>query len=381
VDTFNTNQVVNVSGAEVAAALDSGEPLSNILDITVTKALPPKGKFLELFNNQMVIGHLIRTITSSDRVLVNQINWSDTSTGGTVENFPALNRDEIGKSTEDITGLFGESDNLQIFKRENVFYLSGTLFDLAYRVRDSLSEGIGCLAHQSIIKVEGGCFFLSDRGVYFSSGGAKPLEFSEIIEPLFEDQRGNLELEKAISVLDRLEENIYLFIPALDLEHIVLQYDFYHKQWFLYKGINATGGFVMHDDELYHSDGVKEFQRQNIYTDDTLPISWKYATSWLNEGSPSFTKKWTRVLLMSILSDSFPVSLKTQENWDDSTDITNIPTFTLGANEIDVDKSLIARSAKSLRFIIEGQTTTTPVKISGMEYDVENTQKAFKGRN
>ena len=377
----------SISDSEITTALSEGEPLSNIKDISVPQSAPPIGRYIEMYNNQVVIGNYVEedSLSPTEALSTNTVDrsngiiWSDTSTGQNKESFPVLNFDEAGKGSNVITGLFGESDNLHIFKEDNLFYLSGTLFDLSYRIRDSLSEGIGCISYSSIVRVSNGCFFLSKKGIYFSSDGAKPTEFSDLIEPLFVKDTTGLELDKAVSTLDRIKEKIYLFIPATDSDNsIVVQYDFYHGQWFLYKGMDASGGFSMFQDELYHNDGSELFLRGGA-RDDNDSISCKYATKWLDEGVPSLKKKFTQWLLFNVFGESFPISVSSQINWSDASLNTEPNPVMLGGEDTDVDGTLSATSAKSLRLIMEAEVLDVPLEINSLEYEVEVTQTRFKG--
>jgi len=149
INPTNATQVVNIDAGNVTAALSSTsgrDLMSDTYDSTVRKGLPPKSKYVTIYNNVMILGDL----SSANASDTNLINWSDNTTGGTVESFPALNQQELGQSDEAITGLFGGSDNLIVFKERNVFYLSGDLITGNYRIRDSLSEGIGCCWYSAL---------------------------------------------------------------------------------------------------------------------------------------------------------------------------------------------------------------------------------------
>jgi hypothetical protein len=325
----------------------------------------------------MVLGNFKETFEGATKQNVNTITWSDLSTGGSVEVFPSLNQQEVGKSINKITGIFGESDNLIVFKDRNVFYLSGDLVNGNYRLRDSLSEGIGCVSHQSIIKVEGGAVFLSEKGIYLAKDGYKPIEFSDIIEPLF-TRSNDLLFSKSVAVLDRLNEKMLLFIPSsTPADSIVVQYDYYHKWWFTYKQINASGGFTMYKDELVHTDGSKVFLRQEARNDDGEAISATYSTAWLNLKRPSVKKKFTSFLAFSINQSTWKLNVDVQRDWKPTTDTTGVIQFPSSVGSEDI--GIPAKQCHSMRIILSNSVLDENMLINGYEYTFAETQTMYKG--
>lgn len=372
-----------ITSAEITTALADGDLLSDIYDYTIRKGLPPKAKYLDFYNGLMVLGNFKETysINGAGEELsqenANFIAWSDLSTGGSVEVFPSLNQQAVGKSDAVITGIFGESDNLIIFKNRNVFYLSGDLVNGNYRLRDSLSEGIGCVAHQSIIKVEGGAVFLSEKGIYMAKDGYKPIEFSDIIEPLF-TRSTDLLFSKSVAVLDRLNERVFLFIPSsTPADSIVVQYDYYHKQWFTYKGFDASGGFTMSQDELVHTNGTKVFLRNDARNDDGVAISARYATSWFNLGKPSLKKKFTNFLAFSLDQSTWKLTVNVERDWQPTADTTAVIQFPSVVGSEDV--SLPAKQCHSMRIILSNAELDENIMINGYNYEFAETQERFKG--
>jgi len=358
--------------------------MTDIYDYTVAKRIPPLAKYLTIFGNQMILGNYIEnddtTYAPADSLQLDTVRWSDLSTGGTVEAFPALNAEKVGKSDIQVTGLFGASDNLIIFKETNAFYLSGTLYNGNFRFRDSLSEGIGCIAHKSIQKIEGGAWFLSPRGLYMAKGGHKPIEFSDAIQPLF--SRTDLTLADATAILDSKYERVYCYIPStVEGDDLVVVYDYYHKEWLTYSGIDASGGIVMADDVLYHSDGTSVFSRTpDVYNDDGCVITAKYATSWFNQQMPSVKKKYNRGLIFSIHQLDFDLSIETQKNWIETT-IHTVNKKVESLNTGSMDFQLKSTQAKSLRFIFSNATLDEDIEINGYEYSWEQDQIEFKGND
>jgi hypothetical protein len=355
--------------------------MTDIYDYTVAKRLPPKAKYLSVFGNMLVAGNFEENDEATYEPLgtageVDAIRWSDLSTGGTVEAFPTLNSEKVGESNTKVTGLSGASDNLIAFKDTNVFYLSGTLVNGNYRFRDSLSEGIGCVSHNSLHKIEGGIWFMSIKGLYIAKNGYKPTEFSDVIEPLF--SRSDLDLTKSTAILDAKNEKILCYIHSTTANHLVVVFDYYHKEWFTYSGIDASGGIAMVDNVLYHSDGTNVYERSATFNDNGAAISCTYSTSWFNQQIASLKKKFTRGLIFSIGGKSFDLNIKSQSNWKDVDKVSiNKRVDNLAAGSMDFQLSAI--QAKALRLKFSNATLNEDIEINGYEYQWEHTQQAFKG--
>lgn len=380
VDASDVSDSISFTGAELATAVDSGEDLSEVYDITYFKRLPPRAKHIASYGDLLVLANLdIRFNFSPTQFKPNEVRWSDLSTGGSPESFPALNASNLGSTRSGIEGLFGDSDNLVAFKYRSVFNLSGNLFNGNYRVRDSLSDDIGCVAANSIYKVEGGGVFLSERGIYWTSDGIKPTEFSDRIEPIFTRDTTGLDFTKCEVASDYFYERLLFFIPAADPENsIVVVYDYYHKEWFIYKDMDASGGFTIHQRELYHCDGTNIYKRTSNYRDDSSAIKAKYATSWNTEQFPSIDKKYTHLHVLSIEDTDFSLSVTPQYDWKESDEDTAVE-VTVAAADLDTDLPLEPVQARGMRVVLENSEIDEPMTINALRYVVEKTQEEPKG--
>jgi len=173
-----------------ANALDI--PMEELFDTTILRGLAPRCKYMTIYNESLVLANRIEAdvvYNQQSSTLKQSIYWSNVQLllGGTsIENFPPSNTLNIGNSGEgEIRAVSGASDSLIIGKERQIYYLNGVFQDLSYRVWSALTENIGIVSSRSVIKALGGIMFMSEKGIYFTSGGANPKELSDAIEPLF----------------------------------------------------------------------------------------------------------------------------------------------------------------------------------------------------
>lgn len=372
INSSQATNVINTSGA-------GSTPMEDIIDTTLVNGLPPRCKYVTVYGNTLVLANKI-----NERVLAYDINdysedqifWSDTAVGFTVESFPPFNREQIGRSDEGlISGLYSSSDNLIIFKTKQVYYINGILVGRGFRLRSSLSAEIGCVSHKSIIPAQSGCMFMSHRGVYFANSGV-PVEMTDSIEPLFTADTTGLDLTKCRGMLDEISEHLYFYIPNAT-SSIVLLYDYYYKQWFVLDSIEASAGLIRHFFDNYFSDGSKLFKQSQHFNDSGKAINAYYWTGWYDLGTPALKKKFTNFVVHSINQLEWEAQIKTQINWtdEDKTDQT-IQFDDIVMNE---DQRPDNNQPYSMRFMIGNSNVNEPMIITGYEVEWQPTQRAAKG--
>jgi len=369
--------------------------MDDIYDTSIIKSEIPKIKYLSSYQNHL-IGANIQYPNEVDRVVYrNQMVWSDFSIGGSLETFAPFDFVQIGLNTDrELTSIFGAQDNIVLFKHSRVYFISGLLAAGQYRIRESLSEGIGCVSHNSVVEVSDGALFMSDRGVYHVMGGNKPIELSDANEPLFESTE--VDLSKSVSLIDSINERILIYLENEDqASSILMIYDFYFKQWLIYKDIPLDGAIVFHDKKVYVSNGniVRShgvsYQDEN--DDETFTnVSAYYKTGWFDMGMASLRKKFVNIVLFSLsrsrdfigvpstagVAPDFTVTIKPQINW--------IPTdkesfdMTFNQSKRTDDHKLAITQSKSMRLVLENNLNE-PILITGLEIEWENTQTKPKG--
>lgn len=367
-------------------------PMEDIYDTTVIKGLPPRFKYITIYNNIMVganqsIGNEFLAEEDTSNNPEDEMFWSDLGVGSTVETFGPFDRTTIGRSDEGaIGGLFSASDSMIIFKEKQVYYINGILTGRFFRTRSALTNGIGCISHRSIQEMQGGCLFMSSRGLYYAKSGAGPIELSDVIEPLFTQDTTGLILSSSTTIISEKDEKVYIYIPALSsVDDIVVVYDYYWKDWFKYTNIKAINGFILLNNDIYHIDiSGNIYQRDPTNPRDPLPndnglsIKGEYSTGWWDMGSPSLRKKFIRFILISIGPQTWIASIKSQLDWIE-TDSTN-ETIQL-TNNIKVDEHVLNKHKnKAIRFIITN-SILQEMLITGYEFEWEWANTKPKGES
>jgi hypothetical protein len=125
------------------------------------------------------------------------------------------------------------------------------------------------------------------------------------------------------------ESQYLLFLPCEDTQStirtansnsIILCYDYIEKNWFKWNNMNAAGGILVIDDNLYFQErrysGVDgntanlykqhRFYRLVDHADHAGPQRCEWLSSWADLGQPELRKKFSHcVLLMDRVSDLF----------------------------------------------------------------------------
>ena len=359
-------------------------PLEDEYDTTVLKGLPPKCKYLAVYNNTMVMANrsdLSVFIEEAETKEPNTYFWSDTGVGSTVETFPPFNKEVLGKTSEgEISGIFAATDNMVMMKERQIYYINGILIGRNFRSRSALTNGVGCVSHKSIQEIEGGCIFMSARGVYQATYGQKPVEFSDLIEPLFTEDTTGLDLTKANTVNDSKNEKLLMFIPAtLESDDITLVYDYYYREWFKHKNILSRNGMTFFGSDMYHIDSTDLYKRSLSYNDNGSAITAFWKSIWEDLGEPTIVKKFIRFIAISLSSLSWVLNVKTQRDWKDVDHTDQDISFN---STIYTDDSVVDMSQnKSMRFEIGNDVINEGMLVTGYEFEYEYTQTRPKGES
>ncbi len=357
-------------------------------DDSKVKILPPKFKYISTFQDSLIGGGLLENYTdaSLNTTPADTIVWSDSpaiGTYGSVESFLAVNVKAVGITSEgQITALHGNDDQLVIHKQEQSFFLSGDLVTGNLRERKALTSEVGAASHRSIISVDGGHIYVANRGIYFAMSGNKPVELSDIIEPLFSDGAllsGELNLLGAKAVNDFSREKIYFWIPYTTTGGIILCYDYYYKEWYIHSGIDMSGGMAEVGKDIYYSDGTKIFKRNlTKYKDDTTIFPCHYRSGWLDLGMPFLSKSFSQLSIISILASSWTAKIKSYIDWD-LTLATDVEAD-LGDTIKVQDHELNMDQCKALSFEI-GNENDEAILITGVALDFSADQIVMKGED
>lgn len=407
VSTIGNEFGLNNESASFSLTMDTiqtGEFLTQVYDDTKIRILPPRFKYLTLFEDIVVGGNLLSgtTLAQLENTSVQDIiGWSDVTTrsnGSTIETWLVDNFRVVGDNNDgEITGLFGNDDSLIVHKEEQAYYINGDFVTNLLRIRKAMTNGIGGASHKSIIEVDGGSMFLAKRGFYLSIAGQVPQEMSDEIEPLFTGVNvlgiSGIDPTVSQSVRDILREKVYIAIKTSDTsknERIIVCYDYYWKEWYLHDDVPCKNGLVILDDGMYMSDGNSLYKRNQSITRDwdlsVSPTTEKqvndyWSSSWWVAGQPMLRKKFTKLFLASIDSSKWTCRMRNQTNWNDSSFLSDVQ-FEVGgtSNPVEDIKFNVGSQVHGMRVELSRTSKKDiPMVITGLEVEFNDGQKLGKG--
>lgn len=385
------------AGARYTSATPTTLAMEDIYDSSIVRELPPKARYITLYGNVLVAANIVidDQETGKDGQGENRIRWCDLTIGGSVETFAPFNSELVGNTGEgEITGVYGSTTRVIVFKSQQVYYLEGTLISGGYRIYSTLSNGIGCIAHRSIIELKGSCIFLSEFGFYAVNGGT-PEPVSPQIEPILSQNALDWDLTGCIAVNFIKQSCLLFYFPAADIGDndndrlLVLDYD--TMDWWIWSGFNCRAGLLYDTDdgEIYFGEkgagpgficSIKKTDSSSK-NDDTFAINSTYKTGWFHLDSPTLDKKFIKLVLMSLENLNWNCTVKIFLNWNDTT-----PVATLASQDFDtgirvLDFPLIGQQAKAISFEISNNVVDEGMAVTGFEFEWAPTQTRSKGDN
>lgn len=280
--------------------------------------LPPKGRYVTAFRNQLFI--------AGDPENVNTCYYSDIDSP---EYFPAGDNSFLvdGFDGNKIKGLGALNTAVIVFKDKSIQSVTGDIAEDSFRVDEISYGGIGTASNKSISKIENSLFFLSEEGVYnVTLEGVSPV--GDIIKSEFTKFNVQFNPQKALAEnwVDRTKYVLFMPVESTDgssnkyanTDSVVYVFDYFRKAWFKWSNINAQGGMVFTDSELYFQSRrldsnssatetplarFSNYGDLRDYSDHQSGISWTYKTHWESMGEPALFKKFLRLKVFSLYSD------------------------------------------------------------------------------
>lgn len=295
---------------------------------------PPISKYLKAFGNQLFYAGGERgKAENSDRVF-----FSD---GNNPEIVPiATNFFNVPNVDDDITGIGVSGSTLITTKNHSLWAATGNFLSGQIDVvQIAPGTNIGCVAHATIASVGTLMYFVHTNGVYAitenqlfpTDAFGNPIPISLAIDALFRETnflpQTRYVYKRAVAINYTKDNQYLLFLPCEDTQStirtanansVILAYDYQEKNWYNWTNMNAAGGMVVIDDDLYFQerrfsavDGntanlykQHRFYRLVDHADHAGPQRCEWRSSWEDLGQPEVRKKFCRcVLLMDRLSD------------------------------------------------------------------------------
>lgn len=399
-DKGNTYTAFNDGTADSALGAEFVDPLVNYLEFI------PNCKYMTTWR-----GHVI---AAGDRNNIDTMYWSEV-------NSPEQWSNDFSLIVDDFTGTrisgLGSLDNvLFAFKEESAHSITGELATNNIQVDRIPTQGIGCLAHKTIIEVDGNLMFLSKNGPYMIAQNGETVFIGEKISPRFKNSSFNFNQAKAYNWVKK--DKILLQMPVVEAstsgnDYVgtsskVFVFDTYRKAWLEWTNVDFNGGITDSDDllwctrwELDSLSGTSKYYAVRFlengdefdYADHTEPIPAQYATNWENAGEPTVFKKYTRLKVHSLEggadsfeSNQFQINVETEHDYNPivlssfeldfsggASGWGNSPwgNFPWGEVRLTALKhKLIQRKSKSIRLRFKNETLLQNFLISGFEVEL-----------
>lgn len=357
------NSVATMTFTYDTANLDTSILMSDIYDITTSKLRPPRCTYVYTYGYQIVCsGALAFWDFGNKEILYNNndlIMYSDVSTGDIGENFTESNRQLIGNTYDgQLTGQVRTKDSMIEFKNRSVFSLDGVLIPGQFSLRKIESNEIGCLSSKSILTIDDGLLFQGQDGIYFTDG-YKVKKTTQELDVFFKTVDPTQTRSVVNNVLDQ-----YVFWTNQG----VVIYDYQFDQWYIWKGIDASKGITVNNDNsirLFQSSSATQFI--NDKNDNGVAIDAYIDTAWFDLGEPSILKIITDIRLFCLNNLGQDVSITIFWDWSESNARSPI-TFSMDADVKTQLRKVDIVKAQSFSFRIRNNTLNQDLNISG--YDV-----------
>ena len=313
-----------------------------ILPGDLTHDLPPKGKYLSVYKNSLVV--------SGQPTNVNNVSFSLAASEILLEKgseaFPSATNQILVESSfgDRISAIASLRDSLFVFHKNSIHALIGEINDdqgVTFISDLITKEGqLGCESNSSILEISNKLMFLSRDGLYTIDTSSKLEELSSLIHPLFINSE--LKLKRTVSKAWTDEQLIIIQIPTEGADNnniystsdsLVVAYDLVRAAWLQWDNIDLAGGCSVFKDKLFfNSRGVSKanlscFSKSETefdYADHAVPIQFSYDTNWESLNEPTVFKKFLRLKLYSFDQDkdfessSFDLRVSIQKNYIDT---------------------------------------------------------------
>lgn len=208
-------------------------------------------------------------------------------------------------STGPVTALSAMDDKLIIFKRDAIYYVTGTGPDNTGANNDFsepifVTSSVGCANPNSIVLMPQGVMFQSDKGIWLLG---RDLSTVYIGAPVEQFNSYVVSSAQAIPGTNQVR-----FVIS---NNLMLMYDYYYQQWGTFTnlfGISSTLFGGMHT--YLNSFGQVYQEVVGSYVDGSQPVLMNFTTAWINiAGLQGFERFYFMYLLGTYYS---PFKLNTQ---------------------------------------------------------------------
>lgn len=222
--------------------------------------------------------------------------------------------------TGPVTALGAMDDKLIIFKKDAIYYVTGTGPDITGASNDFsepvfITSTVGCANQQSVVFMPNGLMFQSDKGIWLLGRDLTTSYIGAVVERYNSDN-----VESSLTVPGTNQVRF-----TLD-SGVTLMYDYFYNQWGTFNGIPAISSTIYQSLHTYLDGFGKIFQENpGSYIDGSNPVLMSFTTNWINAaGLQGFERAYHFTLLGQYYSPHKLAVSISYDYVDSPTQVTNI---------------------------------------------------------
>lgn len=196
-------------------------------------------------------------------------------------------------------------DKLIIFKKDAIYYLTGTGPDNTGANNDFsdpvfITSAVGAANQNSIVLMPNGLMFQSDKGIWLLG---RDLSTQYIGAPVEQYNGINVVSARAIPGTNEVR-----FVLA---NNITLMYDYYYNQWGTFNNIFAISGTLYQGLDTYLNLYGNIFQQTpGVFLDGSEPVLLSLTTGWINVAGVQGYERFYNMLLLGTYYSPFKLNVQ-----------------------------------------------------------------------
>lgn len=208
-------------------------------------------------------------------------------------------------STGPMTALSAMDDKLIIFKKDAIYYLTGTGPDNTGANNDFtdaifITSAVGCPNPSSIVLMPNGIMFQSDKGIWLLG---RDLSTNYIGAPVEQYNAENVMSAQAIPATNQVRFTLG--------NNITLVYDYYYGQWGTFNNIFAISATLYHGFHTYLNSFGSVFQETpGTYIDGSEPVLLSLVTGWINVAGIQGYERFYQMYLLGTYFSPFKLNIQ-----------------------------------------------------------------------
>jgi hypothetical protein len=213
-------------------------------------------------------------------------------------------------STGPMTALSAMDDKLIIFKRDAIYYLTGTGPDNTGAQNDFtdpifITSSVGTTNPNSIVLVPAGIMFQSDKGIWMLGRDLNTTYIGAPVE--------GFNSQTVMSATSIPGTNQVRFVLA---NNVTLMYDYFFEQWATHTNIEAISATLYQGAHTYlNALGSVYQETKDSYLDGSSPVLMSLTTSWINIAGLQGFERFYEGLLLGTYFSPFTLNVSLAYNY------------------------------------------------------------------